>query len=95
MKNINLVSLFKSEIWLKFSRICIKFYLPKNTYINIYIYTAFLKMHLAVPACCAGTYTENFSKKHRALHAFIDFKYPIQIYRFKSDNFKTGFIFQI
>jgi hypothetical protein len=52
-------------------------------------------MHLAVPACCAGTYTENFSKKHKALHAFIDFKYPIQIYRFKSDNFKTGFIFQI
>ncbi len=65
----------------------------KNTY--IYIYTAFSKIHLAVPACCAGIYTEHFSKGHRALHAFIDFKYPIQIYRFKSDKLKSVFIFQI
>jgi hypothetical protein len=29
---------------------------------KILTYTAFSKIHLAVPACCAGLYTEHFQK---------------------------------
>ncbi len=36
---------------------------------KILTYTAFSKIHLAVPACCAGIYRA-FSKRHGALHTY-------------------------
>jgi hypothetical protein len=56
-------------------------YLPQNAYF-LYIDRAFSKIHLAVPACCAGLYTEQFSKGHRALHTY----YALQGHLLTSKN---------
>jgi hypothetical protein len=59
---------------------------------TIYICTEhFSKIHLAVPARCAGLYTEHFSKGHEVLHAY----YMLQSHlltshiKYKLIDFKT------
>ncbi len=63
----------------------------QSNLLTLNIYKAFLKRHLAVPACCAGYVQNNFQKDMHLCTSeeLIDFKYGVQTYRLlKNDSSK-------